>query len=397
MSTDTVLIADSDPLFLRVVRGALERATFDVTTETHAASALKRAAEGAFNVVVLSDNLPDASAEGLISALAVHSPETQCVLLTADPGAPDLPDLYECGNLYDHLQRPLPDIGDLARVIARAMERGFLRRQNARLMTELRDTRDELRSQAEFYVQVERLASLGQMANGLLEELTEPLEGMERCAVFLRQCIEATNAGSGDSMALRWLGEIDRACNEGADAVRAFRDYGRQPTDGIACVDLSELIRDASRLVRRSARTQGVRVLVEADADVPPIQGDAARLRQAIVHVMLNGLHAMPGGGVLTVTVSALPGCPGGVSVAVADTGTGIAPECLPRVFDPFFTTRTMGEGTGLGLSVVRAIVAEHDGEIRVESERDSGTTVTVLFPASEAVPPERDLGRRAA
>jgi signal transduction histidine kinase len=133
---------------------------------------------------------------------------------------------------------------------------------------------------------------------------------------------------------------------------------------------------------------------VETDlqASLPPTVGDANQLEQALLNIVINAWHAMPEGGRLTLRTRSVPAgerhhrvgraTTSGVEAIIADTGTGIAPEHMPRIFDPFFSTKGVGKGTGLGLAISRRIVEDHHGSIDVASEVGQGTTFTIWLPA---------------
>jgi hypothetical protein len=112
----------------------------------------------------------------------------------------------------------------------------------------------------------------------------------------------------------------------------------------------------------------------------PEIRGDAEKLQQLFLNLLLNAVDAMPAGGSIIVTLGASSG--GGAEVRIRDTGTGIPEQAFSRIFDPFFTTKAAGHGSGLGLVVARQIVLDHDGEINVESEAGIGTEFRIVFPA---------------
>jgi signal transduction histidine kinase len=128
------------------------------------------------------------------------------------------------------------------------------------------------------------------------------------------------------------------------------------------------------------------RVSVEQRLEpVPAIRGDAAKLQQLFLNLFLNALDAMPDGGTLRVTLE--PCESGEVEVRVADDGTGIPPEALAKIFEPFFTSKPRGKGSGLGLAVAKGIVSDHDGRIDVASELDKGTEFRVSFPIDAGHP----------
>jgi len=128
--------------------------------------------------------------------------------------------------------------------------------------------------------------------------------------------------------------------------------------------------------VEADARSAGVHVILSVPTDLPPVVADRDHLKQVMLNLILNGLQAMPGGG--TLTIEAARGRDG-LMLAVADTGDGIPPEALPRVFDPYFTTKA--KGLGLGLAIARRIIEEHGGKIEVESQPARGSRFSVILP----------------
>jgi signal transduction histidine kinase len=115
---------------------------------------------------------------------------------------------------------------------------------------------------------------------------------------------------------------------------------------------------------------------------LPEIVANPYLLRQALVHLLINSIHAMPDGGRITLETSNQSE----VMLSLSDTGHGISPEAMPYIFEPFFTTRKMGEGTGLGLSVARSILRQHNGEIQVQSELNRGTQVMIRLPIAQSI-----------
>jgi signal transduction histidine kinase len=143
---------------------------------------------------------------------------------------------------------------------------------------------------------------------------------------------------------------------------------------------LNDLIDDVLRLVRFELQRQGVQVST-AFADLPLVSADAAKLKQVVINLVMNAAQAMPGGGAVTVTTRRHGRRH--VELLVSDSGPGIPAELLDSIFNPFFTTKSEGEGTGLGLYICRNIVREHGGEILVMSPPDGGACFTVRLPAA--------------
>jgi signal transduction histidine kinase len=142
-------------------------------------------------------------------------------------------------------------------------------------------------------------------------------------------------------------------------------------------VEVRELIAEVSQLVEAEARKTGVRIVVECPADVPPINVDSAMMRQALLNLAINACQAMPDGG--TLRIASARARDGRVLITVSDTGVGIKPEDLNRIFDLYFTTKE--RGSGIGLSLVYRIIQMHDGEVEVESAPGRGTTFKLVLP----------------
>jgi two-component system, NtrC family, sensor histidine kinase HydH len=149
-----------------------------------------------------------------------------------------------------------------------------------------------------------------------------------------------------------------------------------------APVAIGDVIARTVTLTRAYAAQNRVELTVAIDADLPLVNGDAELLHQALVNVLLNGMHATSPGGSISVkaaTNGAGSGTPAMITLTIHDTGQGIAPTDLPHIFDPFYTTRA--DGTGLGLSIVQQIVQEHGGTIEVQSQIARGTSFILHLP----------------
>jgi signal transduction histidine kinase len=159
-------------------------------------------------------------------------------------------------------------------------------------------------------------------------------------------------------------------------------NFSRTSGTEFAEVDLNKIIHDTLALLEHQLKTARIKVAGDLAPDLPRIHGNQGRLQQVFLNLFLNAKDAMPGGGSLTVRTNSSFG----VQVMVADTGSGIAPEHIHRIYDPFFTTKkrpAQGNtgGTGLGLSVTYGIIQEHAGKIRVESRQGEGTRFYLEFP----------------
>jgi len=221
----------------------------------------------------------------------------------------------------------------------------------------------------------ERLSSLGQMAAGLAHEIKNPLGSIQGAAELL-------SGDAGGEARKRDL--VDILVKESKRLGRVldhFLGFARPRPLHLAPADLAILVERAVAQTEIAASRRGVRIEPRPAAGLPAVRADAEQLHQVLLNVLLNAVEASEAGGVVVVeTRRGQREGRIGAAVSVVDEGAGIAPADLPRVFDPFFTTRE--GGTGLGLSISHAIVRDHGGAIAVDSEPGRGTRVTIFLPA---------------
>ena len=224
-------------------------------------------------------------------------------------------------------------------------------------------------------VQSEKLSSLGRLAASVAHEINNPLTGILTYAKLLIRTLGSRKLDeSTRETCVRQLSLVQRETERCTAIVRNLLDFARQRPLTVKEVSLAALVEEALSLLAHKIELQNVK-LDKRFAPVPPVEADAGHLRQAFVNIALNACDAMPDGGTLTVGIH--PGVDGDLAVVeFTDTGAGIAPEVLSKVFDPFFSTKQ--KGTGLGLSVVYGIVERHAGKLEIESQPGKGTTVRI-------------------
>ncbi len=250
----------------------------------------------------------------------------------------------------------------------------------------------EYLSQVESTIRYSRkLAALGRLSAGVAHEVKNPLNAMMIHLELLRQYvapsalasargrgplgIETAPAGPPPE-ALQHVEIIAREIKRLDEVVQGFLKFTRPEDLKLQPVSLSELVNEVVPIVTPEAEQRGIGIVVEAD-DAPDVNGDPAMLRQAILNLALNACQAMPQGGTLRLAAESTRRRR--AKITVADTGVGIAPAHLQRIFDLYFTTKE--RGSGIGLSMVYRTVQMHDGEIEVQSTPGKGTTFTILLP----------------
>jgi PAS domain S-box-containing protein len=242
----------------------------------------------------------------------------------------------------------------------------------------VRDVTDEQEQERQLR-RAERLASVGTLVGGVAHELNNPLSAIKG----LSHLMLLDPHSDEDCEALE---VIHRESDRMARIVDDLRRLARQSQEGEntprAPVDVNELVRHILRVRGYSLTTRNVRIVEELQPGLGSVLADPGRLEQVLLNLVVNAEQAITeasGSGSITIRTRSEAQ---EVSITVQDTGPGIAPENLERIFDPFWTTKGPGEGTGLGLSLVHRIVADHGGTIRVESELGRGARFTVLLPA---------------
>jgi len=256
---------------------------------------------------------------------------------------------------------------------------------NVALQTRVREATEELRNShaelAESYQRVfglrealaraEQMAAVGQTAASVAHQVGTPLNLISGYVQILME-----EAGQ-DSRVARRLGIVQEQIDKVATIVRTMLDHARRPVPRQP-TSAAQLVQRVCEVARPMLGALGVQLDLVVDPDVPMVNADVVPLELALLNLITNSLDAMPDGGTLRVVVTATAT---GVRVEVADTGTGIAPELLPKVFDPWVTTKAAGKGSGLGLSITRDVVVAHGGTIGAASEPGAGARFTIDLP----------------
>ncbi len=232
----------------------------------------------------------------------------------------------------------------------------------------------ELKLRQEELVQAAKLAGVGTLTAGIAHELNNPLNNISLVTETLVDDYERHS----DEERLRMLDQIGTQVERASATVRNLLDFTRRERPVQTEVSLGDVVLAALRLVDNELALGHVELRTSIPDELPPVHGNARNLQQVFVNLFLNSIQAMPHGGHLQVAISVGDPC---LRVDVTDDGVGIAPDDLGRIFDPFFSTKEQGEGTGLGLSVSYGIIREHRGRISVTSEVGHGTTFSVELP----------------
>ena len=218
----------------------------------------------------------------------------------------------------------------------------------------------------------QKLAALGRLTSGVAHEIRNPLNALVLQAALLRKKL-----GPSTPEATRHLDIIEEEVKRLDRVIDGFLRFTRPEELQLESVRLDGILREAMDLMAARAEHGGIRMEAAVAPDLPRVRGSAELLRQALLNLIGNALDAMPTGGLLRVRAD--PTANGSIALTVEDTGEGIGPEHLPKVFNLFYTTRS--NGSGIGLSLVYRIAQLHGGDVQIDSERGSGTRVTMTLP----------------
>ena len=325
----------------------------------------------------------------LLATLSWRDPERHLVLLVAGVGAVAI-----CGALLVVLtytvQRPMVELqqkiaqlgsGDLNVSVSfahRNDEIGDLGRNFNQMVTQMRESRLEIeRLHRTQMSRAEHMATLGEMATGLAHEIRNPLAGIAGVIEIIGRDLPTTSPARAVVKDVRQ--EIARINRIVTDLLQTARPHPPK----VRKSDLNTTVEHAVMLGRQQGLSKAVEITLRKNPSLPEVEHDSDQIHQVLLNLLLNALQAIDQNGKIAVTVER--GQDAAV-IEVADNGRGISPELLPNIFRPFFTTK--GDGTGLGLSLARRIVEDHQGRIDVTSTVGKGTTFAVILPLQRAAAP---------
>jgi two-component system NtrC family sensor kinase len=243
----------------------------------------------------------------------------------------------------------------------------------------------ELKRAHEHALHTEKMASIGKMAAVLAHEINNPLSGILTYAKLLHKWMnrEETFRDDGGPRRKEICDSLDLIASESrrcGDLVKNLLTFSRTTPMNLQAASVNRVIDRSLRLVQHQLDLAGIQVQQQLDPDLPQVVCDAAQIEQVILALVMNALDAMQQGGNLWITTN-FTREPSEVRIVVRDDGSGIPAEILPRIFEPFLTTKETGRGVGLGLAISHSILEGHRGAIAVQSEPGRGTTFTVTLP----------------
>ncbi len=318
----------------------------------------------------------------MLATVSWRDTERHTVLFVAGAGA-----VTVCAALLFVLtwviQRPMVELqekiarvgdGDLSASVSfshRNDELGDLGQNFNRMVKQLRESREEIeRLHRTQMSRAEHLATLGELATGLAHEIRNPLAGIAGVIEIIGRDLPATSPARAVVKDVRSeIAQINRILS---DLLQTARPHPPE----IRSSDLNTTVEHAVMLARQHALSRAIEIELQKNPNLPEVAHDSGQMHQVLLNLLLNAIQAIDGTGKIVVEIERVADS---AFIIVSDTGRGIAPEALPNIFRPFFTTK--GNGTGLGLSLARRIVEEHHGHIEVSSKLGHGSRFVVMLP----------------
>ena len=252
-------------------------------------------------------------------------------------------------------------INAVARQVALVIERKQAEKEKLKLHNQL--------------LHADRLATIGMLTAGVAHELNEPLGNILGFAQLAKKCLGIPASVEQD------IGKIEAASLHAREIIQKLLVFARQSLPKKTQVNLNHVVEDGLYFFEARCAKEGIELVRLLSPDLPKITADPGQLNQLIVNLVVNSLQSIPGAGRITVETRF---CEPNVYLIVEDTGSGMSKNILEKIFVPFFTTKDVGQGTGLGLPVVHGIVTAHGGSIDVESKVGHGTRFEIQLPIGE-------------
>ena len=337
----------------------------------------------AMDVVVLDVKMPGISGIEVLKQIKDHYPKIEVILLTGHATTADGVEGIKLGA-FDYLSKPI-ELEHLYFKIIQAYDK------IQRIEAEHQEAEYRKRMEQRM-IAAERLASVGILAAGVAHEINNPLAIISESTGWMRQLFakdELKNMPRRDDF-IKALDKVEKSVERASRITHQLLGFAGKSEPAVSEVSLAELAEEAIRLIDHELHNRDIKIVRQIQPALGRIQSDPYQLRQVLMNLLTNAMHAVKSGGSITIAIEALGD---NQVITVSDTGQGIPPENLDKIFEPFFSTKRPGEGTGLGLFVSRGIVEKLGGTIEVESEIGRGASFSIRLPKNLKIAVENHQG----
>lgn len=322
-------------------------------------------------VVVLDVRMPGISGIETLKAIKQLDDTTQVILLTGNVAVSDGIEGIKSGA-FDYLTKPV-EIDHLVNKINQAFELIRLEKEK------IQDLEYSAKLEKKM-IDTERLVSLGTMSTGIAHEINNPLAIINESAGYMKALIQSQDMPviPQKEALLKGIDKIEKSIKRARKITHQLLGHVKRQASEVLKVDPGALVNETLGLLKKDLQEKNIQVVWKGDRKKKSLYTDPYQIRQVLMNLLTNAVHAMVKNGTLTLSIHETDG---NVLLEIKDDGSGIAKEHIGKIFDPFFTTKSFEQGTGLGLFVVHKILSNLNGRIDVDSTLGRGTLFTVTLP----------------
>jgi len=380
-----ILLVDDEDSFRLPLSKRLAKRGFVVEQAADGSQCLALLEQKKVDVVVLDVKMPGMSGVDVLQNIKSKYPGIEVILLTGHATTASGVEGIKAGA-FDYLTKPI-ELDQLVNKITQAREKIL------RLAAEHEEAEYRKKIEQQM-VATERLASLGTLAAGVAHEINNPLAIISESAGWMKQLLtrnELKGMHRREDFE-KALDKVEKSVERAKRITHQLLSFVRKSDSSFSQVDLAGLIDETLQFLEHETKKRNIKVIRKTASRSAAVRSDPYRIRQALINLLTNAVHAVGDEGVITL---ALEDSVDQAAVTVSDNGPGIPRENLARIFEPFFSTKSPGEGTGLGLFVTRGIIEKLGGTVTVDSEVGKGASFCIRLPKNEKRSDE-DIGSRA-
>ena len=347
-----------------------------------------------FDVVLLDLSLPDSMGVGTFHEIHAMAPKLPIIILSGLTDEEMATRLVSMGA-QDYMLKDAMEPSTIRRSIRYAIERKASSEKLKQLNADLERKNEELRTMQLQLIQAEKMESIGRLAAGVAHEVKNPLAMIQLGVDYLMEGVDVN-----DPNLPKILGRMQNAVVRADAIICGLVDFSSARQLDLESGDLNALAENSQLLVRHEVTKKSIQIESDLEPDIPQVKIDHAKMEQVLINLLMNAIQAMPDGGQLRVStlsktlesherdrgsrsVDQLRTGDPVVVLRIDDSGCGIPPDKIDQIFDPFFTTKDTGQGTGLGLTVVKKIIELHKGLISLENRPEGGCRTEIILKAA--------------
>jgi len=384
MKTIRLLLVDDEDDFRQTLSKRLAKRGLAPDQAANGNECLSILNKKAMDVVVLDVKMPGMSGIEVLQNITDNYPKTEVILLTGKATASDGVEGIKSGA-FDYLTKPI-ELEHLFNKILQAYEK------IQRLDAEQKEAQYRKQMEQQMIV-TERLASLGTLAAGVAHEINNPLAIIRESAGWMRQLFEKDELKDVPRHEdfVKALDKVEKSVERASRITHQLLGFVGKSESAVAEVNLTEVAEEAIQLITHEAQNRDIKIIRQMEPSLNSIWSDAYQIRQVLLNLLTNAIHAVNFDGTITIAVEDV-----GDSqvITVSDTGQGIPRENLDKIFEPFFSTKPPGQGTGLGLFVSRGIIEKLGGTVEISSKIGQGARFCIRLPKHQKKTDEFDESR---